>query len=199
MCAQRRLRSAWASQRRLRSAWASQRRLRSAWADAQADLSLRWAHMPFCWLCHAVAHFWFSICFPAIEAPSEKKNPTEENNPFQSGAFFFIIDPFQKGMRKQFWQLPPLKIFSLHKHLSVNYRPTTSSNLTWNICNNQRYAGILVSRDIFRILHFWKQLCNLFITYTGSKFWLHTSILMCPISKSTSYFPYYMLKIPCLT
>ena len=25
-------------------------------ADAQADLSLRWAHMPFCWFCHAVAH-----------------------------------------------------------------------------------------------------------------------------------------------
>ena len=29
-----------------------QRRLRSDWADAQADLSLRWALMPFCWFCH---------------------------------------------------------------------------------------------------------------------------------------------------
>ena len=29
----------------------AQRRLWSAWADAQADLSLCWAHMPFCWLC----------------------------------------------------------------------------------------------------------------------------------------------------
>ena len=26
-------------------------------ADAQADLSLRWAHMPFCWFWHEVAHF----------------------------------------------------------------------------------------------------------------------------------------------
>ena len=26
------------------------------WADAQADLSLCWVHMPFCWFCHAVAH-----------------------------------------------------------------------------------------------------------------------------------------------
>ena len=34
-----------------------QRRLRSDWANAQSDLSLRWAHMPFCWLCHAVAHY----------------------------------------------------------------------------------------------------------------------------------------------
>ena len=23
--------------------------------DAQADLSLRWAHMPFCWFCHEAA------------------------------------------------------------------------------------------------------------------------------------------------
>ena len=28
----------------------------SDWADAQADLSLRWVHMPFCWFCHEVAH-----------------------------------------------------------------------------------------------------------------------------------------------
>ena len=35
--------------------WSAQWRLRSDWADAKADLSLRWAHMPFvcfvmCWL-----------------------------------------------------------------------------------------------------------------------------------------------------
>ena len=28
----------------------------SDWADAQADLSLCWANMPFCWFCHEVAH-----------------------------------------------------------------------------------------------------------------------------------------------
>ena len=27
----------------------------SDWADAQADLSLRWAHMPFSWFCHEAA------------------------------------------------------------------------------------------------------------------------------------------------
>ena len=34
----------------------------SDWADGQADLSLRWAHMSFCWFCHEAAHlvlFWF--------------------------------------------------------------------------------------------------------------------------------------------
>ena len=32
-----------------------QRKLWSDWADAQADLSLRWAHMSFCWFCHEAA------------------------------------------------------------------------------------------------------------------------------------------------
>ena len=37
----------------------AQQRLRSAWADAQADLSLRWAHMPFCRFCHALARIYY--------------------------------------------------------------------------------------------------------------------------------------------
>ena len=35
----------------------AERRLWSDWADAQADLSLRWAHMPFFWFCQDAAHF----------------------------------------------------------------------------------------------------------------------------------------------
>ena len=34
----------------------AQRSLRSDWADAQADLSLSWAHMPIRWFCHEAAH-----------------------------------------------------------------------------------------------------------------------------------------------
>ena len=60
MCAQWRLRSAWASAQSDQSLrcpheliypLSAQRRLWSDWADAQADLSLHWAHMPFCWFC----------------------------------------------------------------------------------------------------------------------------------------------------
>ena len=46
---------------RMKKAWvlsyplSAQRRLCSDWAEAQADLSLRWAHMPFCWFCHEAA------------------------------------------------------------------------------------------------------------------------------------------------
>ena len=35
----------------------AQRKLWSDWVDTQADLSLRWAHMPFCWFCYDAAHF----------------------------------------------------------------------------------------------------------------------------------------------
>ena len=68
LCAQRILRSAWASTSlirvfavRMKKAWvlsyplSAQQRLGSDWANAQADLSLRWAHMPFCWFCHEAA------------------------------------------------------------------------------------------------------------------------------------------------
>ena len=47
---------------RMKKAWAlsfpmsAQWRLLSDWTDAEADLSLRWAHMPHCWFCHEVAH-----------------------------------------------------------------------------------------------------------------------------------------------
>ena len=32
-------------------------RMKNVSADAEADLSLRWARMPFCWFCHKAAHF----------------------------------------------------------------------------------------------------------------------------------------------
>ena len=41
------------------------------WADAQADLSLRWAHRPFCWFCHAVAQMSFTLK-GFFNSPSQK-------------------------------------------------------------------------------------------------------------------------------
>ena len=54
---------------RMKKAWvlsyplSTQRRIWSDWADAQADLSLRWAHMSLCWFYHEVAHLfdWKSL------------------------------------------------------------------------------------------------------------------------------------------
>ena len=45
----------------------AQRKLCSDWAEAQTDLSLRWAHMPFCWFCHEVAQICLSLLFLLFE------------------------------------------------------------------------------------------------------------------------------------
>ena len=41
----------------------------SDWADAQADLSLRWAQMPFCWFCHEAAYMQISETLGKLEPP----------------------------------------------------------------------------------------------------------------------------------
>ena len=50
-----RMKKAWVLSYPLSARW----RLWSYWKSAQADLSLRWAHMPFCWFCHEAAHISF--------------------------------------------------------------------------------------------------------------------------------------------
>ena len=47
--------SAWRKLVSLATNWAHNEDW-SDWADAQADLSLRWAHSHFCWFCHKAAH-----------------------------------------------------------------------------------------------------------------------------------------------
>ena len=47
--------SAWRKLGSLATHWAHSEDW-SDWADAQADLSLCWVHVPFCWFCHKVAH-----------------------------------------------------------------------------------------------------------------------------------------------
>ena len=52
---------------RMKKAWVfsyplnAKRRLWSDWADAQANLSLRWAHIPLCWFCYEAAQIWLLL------------------------------------------------------------------------------------------------------------------------------------------
>ena len=55
--------------------WSAQRRLWSDCVDAQADLSLRWAHMSFCWFWHAAAHM-SSVFALNVEQPTARENRT---------------------------------------------------------------------------------------------------------------------------
>ena len=75
---------------RMKKAWvlsypvSAQRRLRSAWAWAQAALSLRWAHMPFCLFCHEAAHMHFNIVVWWIGAQQNQQNDLCSQRRFRS-------------------------------------------------------------------------------------------------------------------
>ena len=62
----------------LRYPLSTQRRLWSDWADAQADLSLRWAHMPFCWFCHDAAQF----CYCLVVSHNHTRPKSKINHDF---------------------------------------------------------------------------------------------------------------------
>ena len=56
-----------------------QRRLWSNGADAQAELSLPWAQMSFCWFCHKPAQMWHCSCPLAV--PNAVRVLYIRNNP----------------------------------------------------------------------------------------------------------------------
>ena len=59
-----------------------QRRLWSDWADAQADLSLCWAHMLLCWFCHEAAQMFVSPKVLYVYYCSGLTNSTNLHIPF---------------------------------------------------------------------------------------------------------------------
>ena len=92
--------SAWRKLGSLATNWLSvQRRLWSDWADAQADLSFRWAHMPFCWFCQEAAHnvnSWLtkstSRSYPPISTPWHRTVSSQYVTPF-----WYIITVTREG------------------------------------------------------------------------------------------------------
>ena len=89
---------------RMKKAWVlsyplrTQRRLWSDWADAQADPSLHWAHMPFCWFCREAAQMLLfkaydsRLSFLAQRLPFESTiNNLRPNLNFCISFFFFQI------------------------------------------------------------------------------------------------------------
>ena len=67
-----------------------QRRLWSDLADAQADLSLHWAHRSFCWFCHAVAQISTSLLFVLIKTTASVKCKVKTTN--------FVFNVFSEKM-----------------------------------------------------------------------------------------------------
>ena len=95
MCAQWRLRSACASAQSGQSSLCTQWVAKDPsflhtdsedwadWVDAQADLSLPWAHMPFCWFCHGLAQIninheiWVKALWPVTTKPYKNGTSSE--------------------------------------------------------------------------------------------------------------------------
>ena len=67
----------------------AQQRLWSDLADAQADLSLRWAHMPLCWFCHAAAHI--TIIVTTGSDQNDKDMTTQPRDCIRSSKSGWII------------------------------------------------------------------------------------------------------------
>ena len=79
-------------------------RLWSDWADAQADLSLRWAHMPFCMFCRAAAHTVLHVYHSGLSATflewGERKRPNiSKKYPY----FFNRLTIFWKKTSAVWW------------------------------------------------------------------------------------------------
>ena len=69
-------------------------------SDAQADLSLRWAHISFCWFCRVVAHFHNFITFVFTQF-----------RPFNTGSDTVILQSLPRNIRCEWVNkvLTPLK------------------------------------------------------------------------------------------
>ena len=131
ICAQRRLRSAWASAQSDQSlrcdppslirvfavrsvaskgpklSSCGQWRLWSDWADAQADLNLRWAHMPFCWIYHEAAHLVIRIIVSVVLLLSRLMSCV--------GCGMFLVIAFSSTLHSSMFQCYSIIIEPLHE------------------------------------------------------------------------------------
>ena len=82
----------------------------------QADLSLRWAHMPFCWFCFEVAQIWYSgrrpVCYVFSWRGSNKDNHFNQTKQTP-----------QKNQWFSFWTLG-------------------RNNMRWRICHMRLYGKL---------------------------------------------------------
>ena len=100
----------------------------SDWADAQADLNLRWVHMPFCWFCHEAAQMSNDINMTQRVSLYHSCKMTfshtwDKNIPFYGCLrFFFLTHETRKSLFMAVWD------FSVSACLSQSWDFTAVSN-----------------------------------------------------------------------
>ena len=115
-----------------------QRRLWSAWADAQADLTLRWAHMPLCRFCRELV----KVCFSRKVISTKRKEfaPKREAN-----SYLYSRQPFQKG------GLNILTVVSLESVCIYPFIWVGLSLLSLNACGQQKTFARLEHAGPFKL------------------------------------------------
>ena len=117
------------AQQRLRSAWASAFFMRTA-----KTLSLRWVHMPFCWFCHKVAQFKSStvnsnsknvrlnVNVPKLQVAANPWHHEEE-----------LHRHYDKQKHAGEAYRPPLSTPTNHSHAQPRSIPNFESYFLWNV------------------------------------------------------------------
>ena len=97
----------------------------SDWADAQADLSLRWAHMLFCWFCREAAHVTHSAAYPT-SPPSSQWKATIDSRTLNKWAFLTLC-----GLR-----IPDFVVLLIQSYVSAPLKMNFFSHInTWHPLN----------------------------------------------------------------
>ena len=92
----------WVGSYGLKVSSCGQRRLWSDWADAQADLSLRWAHMSFWWFCHAAAQLSNFLIFKEYLLSAVSRSIWPVITKYWDGQIWRnSVDPDQTALKEQ--------------------------------------------------------------------------------------------------
>ena len=130
----------------------------SDWADAQADLSLRWAHKPFCWFCHDAAHFLkaetqYDKIVPKKYASKEYKNAEVLVNWKRFSVHELCIkSACIVSIKLYYWKLAkhhPVQIAHQNSFKACSTWTTGSVHLKWIFCTCIMDKGLLKGQKFY--------------------------------------------------
>ena len=120
----------------------------SDWADAQADPSLCWAHMPFCWFCPEAAQMWF-LERPKLVMCNNYMHPMSRNK--------YIVLCSEKETFHIYWcsEKITFKLTRRENWLTVSIvqsKSCNSVNMTLKSRTNQLHVMFLIPYEMERNL-----------------------------------------------
>ena len=117
----------------------AQQRHWSDWADAQADLSLRWAHRSSCWFCHAAAQ----MCMQLSMATLARAQQHQQTNMCIWGRLGLCMTKPTKWCAPSEVSDQPGYLPSLIRVFIVQFMGSQGPNVS--SCGEQKFAGRTVN------------------------------------------------------